>query len=169
MSGGVKSGLIFGLVGLIVVGGLTVIPTLGALCCGPLGALLLGGGAGFMGVRWGGPAAGIGQGVLGGSLSGLGVLIGTIIGISIYFAIVLAIPEMQALLDEQLQQPGMEGLTEADRQNLLGVLGPIAGLCFGVLNLILAVGAGALGGWLGVRQRKGQEPQPPMAPPAMPA
>jgi hypothetical protein len=43
----------------------------------------------------------------------------------------------------------------------IGIAGAIAGLCFGVLNLLLALAFGALGGWLALRNRI---PAPPMEP-----
>jgi hypothetical protein len=166
MSGGVKSGLIFGLASIIVVGGLTVIPTLGQICCGPLTAVLLGGAAGYLGVRWSAPPAGVGQGVIAGGISGIGALIGTVIGFILYVALVRAIPETRQLLEETLRQQGNTGLTPEDIDMLLNIVGPVGGICFGVLWLLFALGAGALGGWLAARQRRGQEPPPIVMPPA---
>lgn len=169
MSGSVKSGLLFALISLVVVGGLTVIPTLGQLCCGPLGSLLLGGLAGYFGVRWSGPSAGVGQGVAAGGLAGIGVVLGTVIGFVLYFALIRALPETRALLEETLrEQPGVEQLTGEDLDLLLGIAAPAAGFCFGLLGLLFTLGAGALGGWLAVRQRRGEQPPPlTMPPPAM--
>jgi hypothetical protein len=44
---------------------------------------------------------------------------------------------------------------------VVGIAGAVAGLCFGVLNLLLALAFGALGGWLALRNRP---PAPPMEP-----
>ncbi|MFO7169178.1 MAG: hypothetical protein DIU80_014235 [Chloroflexota bacterium] len=169
MSGGVKSGLIFGLASIIVVGGLTIIPTLGQLCCGPLAALLLGGVAGYLGVRWSGPSAGVGQGAIAGGISGIGALIGTIIGFILYIALVRAIPETRQILEDTLrQQSGAERLTAEDIDLLMSIAGPLGGFCFGILWLLFALGTGVLGAWIATRQRGGEQPQPPitMPPPA---
>ncbi|MEN9937105.1 MAG: hypothetical protein RLZZ387_3684 [Chloroflexota bacterium] len=168
MSGGVKSGLLFGLVSFIVIGGLTIIPTLGQLCCGPLGALLLGGAAGYVGVRWSGELAGMGQGVLAGALAGVGVLAGTVLGFVLYIALVRSWPEARQMLDEAVrQQQGAEALTPQDVDTLLNIVAPVLGFCFGLLWLLFSLGAGALGGWLAVQQRRGEQPpaQPPIAMP----
>ncbi|HWQ15665.1 MAG TPA: hypothetical protein VNL77_22885 [Roseiflexaceae bacterium] len=166
MSGGVKSGLIFGLASIIVVGGLTVIPTLGQVCCGPLAAVLLGGAAGYLGVRWSAPPAGVGQGVIAGGISGVGALIGTVIGFILYVALVRAIPETRELLEETLRQQSGAELTAEDIDMLLSIVGPVGGLCFGALWLLFALGAGALGGWVAARGRHSQEP-PLTMPPAV--
>jgi hypothetical protein len=88
-----------------------------------------------------------------------------VIGVIIYFALVLQIPEMRQLLEEQLRQSDTSGLTTEDLEALIGIMGPVAGICFGVLNIFLTFAASALGGWIAVRQRQGQ--QPPMAPPPL--
>jgi hypothetical protein len=169
MAGGLKAGLLFGAIALVVVAGLTIIPTAGILCCGPLGTLLLGGLAGYFGVRWS-ETPRIVQGVLGGGLSGFGALIGTIIGVVLLFAIARTIPELNAELqrqiEETMQQQGTGSLTQEEMDLFLGLAPAIAGTCLGVLNLLFALGAGALGGWLGARQLRGA-PQPPLTmPPA---
>jgi len=75
MSGAVKSGLIFALIGLIGVIAFTILPVLlglivGVFLCGPAVAVLNGGGAGYFGVRWSRGNAGVGQGVLAGAITG---------------------------------------------------------------------------------------------------
>jgi hypothetical protein len=171
MSGGIKSGLIFALAALVVVAGISFIPTVGVLCCGPLGALLLGGLAGYVGVRWSGPAAGMGQGVLAGGLAGVGALLGSLLFFVIALAIVRATPELNDMLRQQMEeamrQQGGAGLTEEELGLFLSLGSGLAGVCLGLLNLVFALGAGALGGWLAVRQARGS--QPPAPPPiAMP-
>lgn len=165
MSGSVRSGLIFGLASIIVVGGLSAIPTLGQICCGPLSAILLGGVAGYLGVRWSGPTAGVGQGAIAGGITGVGVLIGTVIGFVLYFALVRALPETRQMLEEALRQQGSGGsLAPEDLDMLLNLGAPIAGFCFGLIWVVFTLGAGTLGGWLGVRQRG--SPPPLAMPPA---
>jgi hypothetical protein len=168
MAGGLKAGLLFGAIGLVVVAGLTMIPTAGILCCGPLGTLLLGGLAGYFGVRWS-ETGRMTYGLLGGGLTGIGALVGTIIGVVLLFAIARSIPELNAELqrqiEETMQQQGTGSLTQEELDLFLGLAPAVAGTCLGVLNLLFALGAGALGGWLGARQLRPQQP-PLMMPPA---
>jgi hypothetical protein len=170
MSGGLKSGLIFALVALVFVAAISFIPTVGVLCCGPLGALLLGGGAGYLGVRWGGPTAGVGQGLLAGGVTGGGALLGTVLFFVIAMGLVRTIPELndelQRQMDEAMRQQGATGLTEEDMAMMLSLGFGVAGLCVGMLNMLFALGAGALGGWITVRQRQGQAQPPISMPPA---
>ncbi|ABQ90129.1 MULTISPECIES: hypothetical protein [unclassified Roseiflexus] len=163
MSGGLKSGLIFALVSIIAVVGFSFIPAIGVFCCGPIATMALGAIAGYIGVRWSGPTAGIGSGTLAGGISGIGALIGSVI---FWIVAILIAQSDPALFDEIIrqveeQQPA-SGLTEDDIRNLIGFVGPVIGFCAGLIHLLFAVLLGALGGWLAVRQR----PQPPMAPPA---
>ena len=163
MSGGLKSGLIFALVSIIAVVGFSFIPAIGVFCCGPIATMALGAIAGYIGVRWSGPTAGIGSGTLAGGSSGIGALIGSVIFWIVAILIVQNDPVLfDQVLRQALEQQPSSGLTEDDLRNLIGFVGPVIGFCAGLIHLIFAVLLGALGGWLAVRQR----PQPPMAPPA---
>src|SRR5262245_55512863 len=104
MSGAVKSGLIFALVGIAAVAGLSFIPYIGALLCGPLAAALVGPGAGYFGVRWSPPTAGVGTGVLAGTIAGVGALIGSVLFWLVIFAIVRSMPQFEQAIDEALRQ-----------------------------------------------------------------
>ncbi|MCS6940864.1 MAG: hypothetical protein RMJ55_09580 [Roseiflexaceae bacterium] len=165
MSGGLKSGLIFAIVSIVAVIGFSFIPAIGVFCCGPLASMTLGAIAGYIGVRWSGPTAGVGSGALAGGVAGVGALIGSVI----FWVIAILIAQSDpALFEEMLrqieeQQPA-SGLTSDDIRNLINVMGPLIGFCAGLIHLLFAAGLGALGGWLAVRQR----PQPPMMPPAYP-
>jgi hypothetical protein len=167
MSGGVKAGLLFGAIAIPITIGASFIPYLGLICCGPLGALLLGAAAGYLGVQWAGLDAGIGQGVLGGGLAGAGSLIGTVIFFVGVIVFLSNMPEFdQALQDALEQQSPGTGLTVEDIRDMLGLAGPIAGICVGGFGLLFGLGGGALGGWLKVRQRTQADPPapPPVAP-----
>src|SRR5262249_51858430 len=76
MSGTLKSGLIFAVAGIVGVLALSFVPFVGAVCCGPLAAGIIGTAAGYYGVRWSGEGAGIGQGLLAAAIAGVGALIG---------------------------------------------------------------------------------------------
>lgn len=183
MSGGLKTGCIFGPLQGILVIGLTLMgvalgnlsPLLGAaglFCCGPFGSLVAGALAGFIGVGWNKQPAGIGQGVLAGGLAGLGALIGTLLlwG-GLYAFIAIAAESDPAVMRDALEQAlAQQPNVNMTAEELQGAFGPIligVGFCTGMISLIFALGGGALGGWLRVRQR-GQD-LPPTAPPAAPA
>jgi hypothetical protein len=166
MSGGVKAGLIFGLVAIPLTIVMSFIPYLGVFCCGPITALGLGTGAGYLGVRWGDPDAKIGQGVLGGTLTGLGSLIGSVLFFVLALAFVSQMPEFSQALEQALeQQDSSSQLNSADLQAMMGVAGPLVGGCIGLIGLLFAVGGGALGGWLRLRQRTPEMPPTPPVPP----
>jgi len=73
MSGAVRSGLIFALVGIVAEIGFSSIPGAGPLLCGPSVAMIIGAVAGYFAIRWSTGAAGVGQGVLAGTIAGVGV------------------------------------------------------------------------------------------------
>ncbi|MGB9752388.1 hypothetical protein [Roseiflexus castenholzii] len=163
MSGSLKSGLLFALISIVAVVGFSFIPAVGVFCCGPLASMALGALAGYIGVRWSGPTAGVGSGTLAGSVAGVGALIGSVI----FWVIAIIIAQSDPVLLDQIirqveeQQPA-SGLTGDDIRNLITIMGPVMGFCAGLIHLLFAALLGALGGWLAVRQR----PQPPMTPPA---
>ncbi len=163
MSGGLKSGLIFAVISIVVVVGFSFIPAVGVFCCGPIGTMVLAAVAGYLGVRWSGPTAGIGSGLQAGSIAGVGALIGSVIFWIVAFMIVQSDPALfaEVLRQVEAQQPS-SGLTSDDIRNLVAIVGPLIGFCAGLIHLLFAVALGALGGWLAVRQR----PKPPMTPPA---
>ncbi len=160
MSGGLKSGLIFALVSLVAVAGLSFVPAVGVFCCGPVASIAVGAIAGYVGVRWGGEAAGIGSGTLAGAVAGVGALVGSVIFWIVAFMIVQSDPALfeQVLRQIEEQQPA-SGLTDDDIRGLVTVLGPVIGFCAGVFHLLFSLALGALGGWLAVRQRP-QTPPP---------
>lgn len=169
MSGGVKSGLIFGLVAIPLTMVLSIIPYVGVLCCGPMIALLLGAGAGYLGVRWGGPEARIGQGVLSGALTGVGTLISSVLFFVLALIFISSLPEFNEIIRQAIEQQNADTqLTLEDFQSIMNVAMPLVGGCIGLIGLLFAVGGGALGGWLRLRQNnQGTPPLAPM-PPATP-
>ena len=161
MSGAMRAGLIFAAVGLIAVIATAFFPRPGPVVCGPLLAVLVGGLAGFYGVRWSGEQARVGRGVLAGSLSGLGMLIGAVIVYVVLFNSISSDPLFQEQIGAFLQQQPDANIDPGALSAAVGIAGVVAGLCFGVLNLLLALAFGALGGWLALRNRA---PAPPIAP-----
>ena len=156
MSGALKAGLIFGAIGLIVVLAVAFIPAVGPLICGPLVAVIIGAVAGFYGVRWSAGTPGISRGVLAGTLSGVGMLLGAVIAYTILVGMVRNNPIFQEQLQEALRRQPNAQIDPAALNTIVGFVGPVAGFCFGVLNLLIALAFGALGGWLALRNR----PQP---------
>jgi hypothetical protein len=169
MSGAVKSGLLFALVGIAAVIGFSFIPLAGPILCGPFAAALVGIGAGYLGVRWSTPGAGIGTGVLAGAIAGIGALIGSIIFWLIVLNMAQSIPGFQEQLQDtvQRQQPNAQ-LSPSDLAAIIQVAGPLIGFCFGVFNLLLSLGLGALGGWIAVRGSARQMAPPTITPPLGP-
>lgn len=169
MSGGVKSGLLFGLIALISVIAVSFIPAVGPLVCGPGAAAIIGGVAGYMGVRWSAANAGIGTGVLAGTLAGVGAFIGSLIFFVVAVGLLINNPDFERQLQESLRQQQGAQVDPADVSTLMGAVGPIAGFCFGIFNLLISLALGALGGWIAVRNRSQAAPPtsyepPPMAP-----
>ncbi|MEM8530109.1 MAG: hypothetical protein AAGF95_04655 [Chloroflexota bacterium] len=172
MPGSLKSGLLFGIIGLVLVIAVSFIPGVGALLCAPLFAGLIGLGAGYFGVKWGKPEAGVGTGTVAGLLSGIGLLIGAIIFFVLAITLVQSDPQFQiafeeAMADALATQPDTE-IDPAQLPALLSIGSVIAGFCVGLIYLLFALGFGALGGWLAVRNRpqvSEYNQQPPMSPP----
>jgi len=55
-----------------------------------------------------------------------------------------------------------EEIDPAALNTIVGFVGPVAGFCFGILNLLIGLAFGALGGWLALRNRP--QPVPPFEP-----
>jgi hypothetical protein len=161
MSGAVKSGLLFALVGIAAVVGFSFIPIAGPIVCGPFAAALVGIGAGYLGVRWSTSGAGVGTGVLAGAIAGIGALIGSMIFWVIAIGMAQSLPGFQQQLQDavQQQQPNAS-LNPSELNAIIQIAGPLLGICFGVFNLLLSLGLGALGGWIAAR-RNVRPPQMP--------
>ena len=172
MSGSVRAGLIFGLVGLILVIGIGFVPAVGPVLCGPGVALLLGGVAGYLGARWTATKAGAGQGALAGTIAGVGALIGAIISWIIIVNVYSNTPEFQSGFGQaftdamQRQQPGST-MTAEQAQGMIGIIGPIVGVIFGVINLVGSLVGGLIGGLIG-RHEDRAVAAPVVYPPATP-
>jgi hypothetical protein len=162
MSGALRAGLIFGVTGLIVVLAVAFIPAVGPLICGPLVAVIIGTVAGFYGVRWSAGTPGIGRGVLAGTLAGVGMLLGAVIAYTILVGMASSNPLFQEQIQEALRQQPDAQIDAAALNTIVGIVGPVVGFCFGILNLLIGLAFGALGGWLALRNRP--QPVPPMEP-----
>jgi hypothetical protein len=165
MSGAVKSGLIFGVIGIVA----TIAMNLLFAFCSPLVAAIIDGVAGYFGVRWSMPPEGIGKGVLAGTIAGVLMLISSVVFFIIAFSIIRNNPQFAQMIDQmvQQQQPGAE-LSPDELTAMLNIAVPIAGFCLGLINLVAALALGAVGGAIASRNRP--EPpayQPPMGPPPM--
>jgi hypothetical protein len=167
MSGAVRSGLIFALVGVVVEIAVSSIPGAGPLLCGPSAAAIVGAVAGYFAIRWSTGAAGVGQGVLAGTIAGVGVLIGAVIFFTIRILTLRSDPEAVPFLQRYLQQQQGTQLTPEQLSSLLVVIGPVLGFCIGLIELLFALAFGALGGWVGVRGRARSTASPPMGPPPL--
>lgn len=160
MSGRIKSGLLFGLIALIVVPLISLVPKVGLLLCGPLLVIGLAVGAGFLAIRWSDAQSGVGSGVLAGTFVGLGALVGSIVFFVAAIALISSMPEFKDMVLEQVraQNPSADFSGE-QLMAMLPLIGVLAGSCVGIIELVFALGAGALGAWLAIRQRA-TEPTP---------
>ena len=169
MTGAVKSGLLFALVGVVAVIGFSFIPIAGPILCGPFAAALVGIGAGYLGVRWSAPGAGAGTGTLAGAIAGVGALIGAVIFWIIVLGMAQSMPGFQEQLQDavQQQQPNAQ-LDPTQIGSIMQIAGPLLGICFGVFNLLLSLGLGALGGWIAARANTRPITPPTVTPPLGP-
>lgn len=163
MSGAVKSGLIFGVVGIIAT---TIMNFLFGLCS-PVVAAIIGGVAGYFGVRWSVPPEGIGKGVLAGTIAGVLMLISSLVFFIIAFNVIRNNPEFARVIDQALQQQQAGAELSPDQvAAALNIAAPIAGFCLGLINLVFSLALGAAGGAIAARNRPvAPTYQPPMGPP----
>ena len=175
MSATLKSGLLFGLIGLVIVPLAVLasffIPFIGPFLClgSPLLALLIGGVGGFFAVRWSDGQAGVGQGVLSGTIAGVGMLVGVVLLWVIGYGLIQSNPDFQLVLQEamdqamaqQNQQPGSE-LTPDQMVTMFNTVVPLLGICLGVIYLVASLIGGAFGALIGHRGTASVPPVPPM-------
>lgn len=164
MSGAVRAGLIFGVVGAIIVIALSFIFPI----CGPLGAAIAGGLAGYFGIRWSSVNPSVGKGVLASVIAGVIVLIATIVFVIIGFSALRSNPQFAEAMEQALQQQQQTNpeISSADLEVALTAAAPVAGFCLGIINLLAAVIVGAIVGLIANRNPAPTQ-QPPMAPPPM--
>ncbi|MBU6333930.1 MAG: hypothetical protein KGS47_05955 [Chloroflexi bacterium] len=154
MAGEVRAGALFFVVALVVTIPFSLIPLVGMLCCGPIGALAYGIGAGALGARWRGATASVGQGALSGGLAGVGALIGATLAAVISVVIAQSDPEMirQMLREALAQSDGVE-ISPDDLAALLLPIGALVGFCIGMINLVASLLSGMLGAWITISRR----------------
>jgi len=154
MAGDVRAGALFFMVALVIAVPFSLVPLIGMLCCGPLGALACGAGAGVLGVHWRGATASVGQGALSGGLAGLGALIGTTLAAVISMLIAQNDPELlRQVLREALAQSDTLEVSPDDVAALLLPIGALVGFCIGAINMAAALVSGMLGAWIALSRR----------------
>ncbi|KAB8143541.1 hypothetical protein F8S13_11110 [Chloroflexia bacterium SDU3-3] len=169
MSATMKSGLIFGLVGIVVTLAVSWIPVVGSLLCSPVSALLVGGVAGYFALKWATEQAGLGQGVLAGTVAGVGTLIGGAIFWIVAFGMVASMPEFSSIMEQEMSRQEMSGQVSPEQmQSIVGVMGPVMGLCFGVLNLLVSLLGGLFGAMIAGKKVVDTPTSYPPAPPTTP-
>ena len=158
-----RVGLIMAAVAFIVVALTSLIPLVGAFLVAPLAALAIGAGAGWWASKvLGGGSAGRGAGA--GAITGVGALFGSVVGLALLAAMFGNSVGNNPDFQQQLQQ----GIEDAQEQNpdpqapdieipeisggavtgAAGVVGAVGGFCFGLVDLLLAVLGGLLGGFI---------------------
>lgn len=163
MSGTVKSGLLLGIIGAIggVIFSLPDFIPRGALFYGPAIAPIIGGIAGYLGVRWSNPDTQISKGIVAGTVAGLGLLLGALIAWIALFNVVRTMPQFHENVQQVIaQNPQTNQFSPEQIEVIIMLAGPSAGLCFGTFELVVALGFGALGGWLAKRTRRSKPPTP---------
>lgn len=144
----IKMGLAVGAIGLVLnacIAGLMGI-------CGPLVSLIAGGIAGYLAIQQEKPSTkndGAKAGAIAGGIAGALIIIGQVIGA------ISALVMMQAMGTQlpfgQMAPP----LSGGDPTLLIGYYGGGlgSGLCFGIFGAVLAAGAGAAAGYLGINEQ----------------
>jgi hypothetical protein len=159
-----RSGLIIGAV-MLVVGG--ILAFLFPLCV-PCVALLAGAGAGYLTGLWDRPAdngQSIQRGAGAGAIGGVGALIGHLAGAGAAAAML----GPQAATD-MMRQFGLDTGTGVDTSPVAFYGGALAtGCCFGLFEVALMAGLGALGGMLWWQMTGSKGSAGSMTPPSMPA
>jgi hypothetical protein len=152
MSGTVRAGLVFGIAGVFAfLGGLILpIPCLNiVLAFGSLIALGWGAGKTAAKTTGAGPGQGTGRGLTAGAIAGTIVLIGSVL----VFLLVQYIPGFQAMISQALQQAAQQNpeVGDVDLGSALGLGLGLAGFMCGIINFILMLIGGAIGGlmWKG--------------------
>jgi hypothetical protein len=149
----VKAGLILGIVMLVLGAGGSLITPI----CVPCIALIAGAGAGYLACVYAKPATSGGTAKVGagaGTISGAGALIGQVIG-GILNAVIVG-PEGAVAVAEAW------GLPVSPDPNIYYVSFIGSGLCFGILDVLLMAGLGALGGilWYQISGKKASPTTP---------
>ncbi len=165
MSGAVKSGLLFGLIGIVA----TSVTNFLFGVCSPVVAAIIGGIAGYFGVRWSVPPEGIGKGVIAGTIAGILMLLSSLAFVIIFFNIIRNDPQFAQIINEAMQQQQAGAQLSPDQMaTALNIAAPIAGFCLGLINLVASLALGAVGGAIAARNRPvAPTYQPPMGPPPM--
>jgi len=149
------------------------IPILGLCICGPLAVVLNGIASGYFGVQWNTNKAGVGSGVLAGTISGIGILLGSLIlfiGLWLFFRMISQEnPELlRAAIEQAIRQQRTEvDITVEEVEQLMGLGLAMMGFCFGLLGLVLSLAFGAVGGWIATSRRPADPTAPtPFEPPS---
>jgi hypothetical protein len=161
MSGTVRAGLLFGLAAVFAfLGGLILpIPCLNIVLAF-VSLIALGWGAGNTAAKTtgAGPGQGTGRGLTAGAIAGTIVLIGTVI----VFLLVQYIPGVSEQINLALQQAAQQNpdAGQVDAGTMLGLGLGIAGFMCGIVNFILMLIGGAIGGmmWKGTPAAAGYAP-----------
>ncbi|MBN2390559.1 MAG: hypothetical protein JXR84_07545 [Anaerolineae bacterium] len=147
----IKAGLILGAVMLVLgIGGSLLSPI-----CVPCLAVMAGVGAGYLAGVWEKPLTSGGSakvGAIAGAIGGAGALLGQIIG-GILNAILVDPQQMMRMMEQF-------GLPTTYDSNFLYIAQIGGGVCFGLLDIVLMAGLGALGGILW-QQIGGKNATPP--------
>lgn len=155
MSGAVRAGLIFGLAAIVafIAGLFLPIPCVNIILA--FGSVIaLGWGAGYTADKWTGAnqSQRIGRGATAGAIGGLVVLIGSLVAFIALSGVILSLPGVREQIATALQEnPDAANLNPDDLQAAVGVGFGFIGFCLGVINFVLMLLGGVIGGamWKG--------------------
>lgn len=162
MSPPVKAGLVFGLLSVLTfIGGILIafLPIINLVIA--YGSLLaLGYGAGYTAAKVSNApqGGGVGRGALAGTIAGIVNLLAMTILLGVLASLLTQLPGMQDIFAQaQAQNPGQPQVPITG--GLLGAGGAVAGFCFGLINLIIMLVGGLIGGavWKGAPQTVGAQ------------
>lgn len=173
MSRSLRAGLLFGLTAALAFVGSLLLPIGWVnLLIAFASVLALGWGAGYTAAKTSGAGRGqgVGRGLLAGAIAGLIVLIGTLIALIVLGNVLRNQPGFQAALRQQfemMQQQNPE-MGDIDLNALTSLAFVIAGFGCGLINFLLTLLGGALGGlmWRGTPPVASAAPEHTPLPPA---
>ncbi|WP_152541377.1 hypothetical protein [Kallotenue papyrolyticum] len=172
MSGLLRAGLLFGLAAtLAFVGGLLLPIGCVNVLIAFASVIALGWGAGYTAAKTSGAGRGqgVGRGLTAGAIAGLIALIGTLIALIVLGNVLRNQPGFEAALRQQLElmMPQNPEVGDIDLEAVTGLAFVIAGFGCGLINFLLMLLGGALGGlmWRGAQQAAYAAPESTPPPP----
>lgn len=149
-----RSRLRFAVIGLIMTIAASSIPYIGILVCAPLTVACVGFGAGYVGARTEPTRSPLEGSVIASAVAGGGALFGSMLFMLLLLGLLYADPTVFHSIILAYYASTNEQLSVEQLQSVVAMYGPMSGLCYGVLNLVIAIAFGLLGGWGAARRSR---------------